>query len=68
MIDSLQLTAKHKAATPVNWKRGEDVIIAGSVSDEDAKKQYPHGWRSTLHPDRAAAAGLTGSLAARMPG
>ena len=46
VIDSLQLTAKHKVATPVNWKHGEDVIIAGSVSDEDAKKQYPHGWKS----------------------
>ena len=38
VIDSLQLTAKHKVATPVNWKQGDDVIIAGSVSDEDAKK------------------------------
>ena len=46
VIDSLQLTAKHKVATPVNWKAGEDVIIAGSVSDEDAKKQYPQGWKS----------------------
>ena len=46
VIDSLQLTAKHKVATPVNWKNGEDVIIAGSVSDEDAKKQYPAGWKS----------------------
>ena len=46
VIDSLQLTAKHKVATPVNWKHGEDVIIAGSVSDEDAKKQYPSGWKS----------------------
>ena len=46
VIDSLQLTAKHKVATPVNWKEGEDVIIAGSVSDEDAKKQYPGGWKS----------------------
>ncbi|MBB3318655.1 MULTISPECIES: peroxiredoxin [Rhizobium] len=46
VIDSLQLTAKHKVATPVNWKNGEDVIIAGSVSDEDAKKQYPQGWRA----------------------
>ena len=46
VIDSLQLTAKHKVATPVNWKLGEDVIIAGSVSDEDAKKQYPHGWKA----------------------
>ena len=46
VIDSLQLTAKHKVATPANWKNGEDVIIAGSVSDEDAKKTYPQGWRS----------------------
>jgi alkyl hydroperoxide reductase subunit AhpC len=46
VIDSLQLTAKHKVATPVNWKHGEDVIIAGSVSDEDAKKTYPEGWKS----------------------
>jgi thioredoxin-dependent peroxiredoxin len=46
VIDSLQLTAKHKVATPVNWKHGEDVIIAGSVTDDDAKKQYPQGWKS----------------------
>jgi alkyl hydroperoxide reductase subunit AhpC len=46
VIDSLQLTAKHKVATPVNWKHGEDVIIAGSVSDDDAKKTYPSGWKS----------------------
>jgi alkyl hydroperoxide reductase subunit AhpC len=46
VIDSLQLTAKHKVATPVNWKNGDDVIIAGSVSDEDAKKQYPEGWKA----------------------
>ena len=46
VIDSLQLTAKHKVATPVNWKQGEDVIIAGSVSDEEAKKQYPKGWKA----------------------
>jgi len=46
VIDSLQLTAKHKVSTPVNWKQGEDVIIAGSVSDEDAKKQYPQGWNA----------------------
>jgi thioredoxin-dependent peroxiredoxin len=46
VIDSLQLTAKHKVATPVNWKHGEDVIIAGSVTDDDAKKQYPRGWRA----------------------
>jgi thioredoxin-dependent peroxiredoxin len=46
VIDSLQLTAKHKVSTPVNWRAGEDVIIAGSVSDEDAKKTYPDGWKS----------------------
>ena len=46
VMDSLQLTAKHKVATPVNWKHGEDVVIAGSVSDEDAKKQYPAGWKA----------------------
>ena len=46
VIDSLQLGAKHKVATPANWKQGEDVIIAGSVSDEDAKKTYPQGWKA----------------------
>ena len=46
VIDSLQLTAKHKVATPVNWRQGDDVIIAGSVSDEDARKTYPHGWKA----------------------
>jgi alkyl hydroperoxide reductase subunit AhpC len=46
VIDSLQLTAKHKVSTPVNWKQGEDVIIAGSVSDDEAKKTYPNGWKS----------------------
>ncbi len=46
VIDSLQLTAKFKVATPANWKEGGDVIIAGSVSDEDAKKTYPNGWKS----------------------
>ncbi len=46
VIDSMQLTAKHKVATPVNWKQGEDVIIAGSVSDDDARKTYPNGWKS----------------------
>ena len=45
-IDSLQLTAKHKVATPVNWKQGEDVIIAGSVTDDDARKTYPQGWKA----------------------
>jgi alkyl hydroperoxide reductase subunit AhpC len=46
VIDSMQLTAKYKVATPVNWKQGEDVIIAGSVSDDDAKKTYPDGWKA----------------------
>jgi alkyl hydroperoxide reductase subunit AhpC len=46
VIDSLQLTAKHKVATPANWKPGEDVIIAGSVSDEQAKEIYPDGWKA----------------------
>ena len=46
VIDSLQLTAKHKVSTPVNWKQGEEVIIAGSVSDDDAKKTYPDGWKA----------------------
>ena len=46
VIDSLQLTAKHKVATPVNWRQGDDVIIAGSVSDDEAKETYPHGWKS----------------------
>jgi alkyl hydroperoxide reductase subunit AhpC len=44
VIDSLQLTARHKVATPANWKQGEDVLIAGSVSDEDARKVFPQGW------------------------
>jgi thioredoxin-dependent peroxiredoxin len=46
VIDSLQLTAKHRVATPVNWKLGQDVIIAGSVTDEDARKIYPQGWKA----------------------
>jgi alkyl hydroperoxide reductase subunit AhpC len=46
VIDSLQLTAKHKVATPANWKYGEDVIISGSVNDEEAKKVYPQGWKA----------------------
>ena len=46
VIDSLQLAVNHKVATPANWEPGEDVIIAGSVSDEDAKKIYPQGWRA----------------------
>ena len=46
VIDSLQLTAKHKVSTPVNWKHGEDVIIAGSVSNEEAEQIWPEGWES----------------------
>ena len=46
VIDSMQLTAKFKVATPVNWKDGDDVIILGSVNDEEAKKTYPHGWKA----------------------
>jgi alkyl hydroperoxide reductase subunit AhpC len=45
VIDSLQLTAKHRVATPVNWKQGDDVIIAGSVSNDEAKTIYPNGWK-----------------------
>src|SRR5213594_1917659 len=45
-LDSIQLTAKHKVATPANWRQGQDVIIAGSVSDDDAKKLFPKGWKS----------------------
>jgi alkyl hydroperoxide reductase subunit AhpC len=46
VLDSMQLTAKHKVATPVNWKQGEDVIIAGSVSNDEAKQKYPAGWKA----------------------
>jgi len=46
VLDSMQMTAKHKVATPVNWNQGDDVIIAGSVSDEDAKKLFPQGWKA----------------------
>jgi len=45
-LDSMQLTAKYRVATPVNWKQGEDVIIAGSVSDDEAKKLFPNGWKA----------------------
>ncbi len=44
LLDSIQLTATHKVATPANWKHGEDVIIAGSVGEEEARKRYPQGW------------------------
>ena len=46
VLDSIQLTAKYKVATPVNWKQGEDVIIGGSVTDDDAKTLFPDGWRA----------------------
>ena len=49
VLDSMQLTAKHKVATPVNWKKGEDVIIVPAVSDDEAKQKYPDGWK-TLKP------------------
>ena len=63
VIDSLQMTAKHKVATPVNWKQGEDVIIAGSVSDEDARKTYPQGWKAPKPYIRiVAAAALTHAI------
>jgi thioredoxin-dependent peroxiredoxin len=48
LVDSLQLTAKHKVATPVNWKHGEDCIIVPSVSDEEARQQFPGGWKTDL--------------------
>ncbi|MDX1433930.1 MAG: peroxiredoxin, partial [Gammaproteobacteria bacterium] len=46
VLDSIQLTAKHKVATPVNWKQGEDVIIVPAVKDDEAKKQFPGGWKA----------------------
>jgi alkyl hydroperoxide reductase subunit AhpC len=46
VLDSLKLTAEHRVATPVNWRPGEDVIIAGSVSDDEARRLYPHGWKA----------------------
>jgi alkyl hydroperoxide reductase subunit AhpC len=46
VIDSLQLTASHQVATPAQWQPGEDVIIAGSVSDDAAKEKYPDGWEA----------------------
>jgi thioredoxin-dependent peroxiredoxin len=46
VVDLLQLTANHKVATPVNWRQGDDVIIAGSVSDDEARETYPEGWES----------------------
>ncbi|MFT7699239.1 MAG: alkyl hydroperoxide reductase subunit AhpC, partial [Candidatus Krumholzibacteriia bacterium] len=49
VLDSMQLTVKHKVATPVNWKNGEDVIIVPAVSDDDAKSMFPDGWK-TIKP------------------
>ena len=49
VVDSLQLTDSHKVATPANWKQGDDVVIAGGVSDEEAKQRFPQGWK-TLKP------------------
>jgi thioredoxin-dependent peroxiredoxin len=46
VLDSMQLTAKHKVATPADWKPGEDVIIAGSVSDDEARRMFPQGWKA----------------------
>jgi alkyl hydroperoxide reductase subunit AhpC len=46
VTDSLQLTAKHKVSTPVNWRQGEDVIIVGSLSDDEARQIYPQGWKA----------------------
>ncbi len=46
LLDSIQLTAKHKVATPVNWKHGEDVIIVPAVSDDEAKQKFPEGWKA----------------------
>ena len=67
VLDSIQLTAKHKVATPVNWKQGEDVIISGAVSDEEAKKKYPGGWKiaSALSADHSPTE--VGTLPGRKP-
>ena len=64
VLDSIQLTAKHQVSTPVNWKPGDDVIISGSVSDDEARKKYPGGWKAPRpylrivpHPKEKASAG-----------
>jgi len=46
VLDSIQLTTKHQISTPANWKPGDDVIISGSVSDDEARKKYPAGWKA----------------------
>ena len=63
VLDSLQLLAKHKVATPANWHPGDDVIIAGSVSDEEARKVYPQGWKAPLPYLRLVSNHVTGSAA-----
>jgi len=55
VLDSIQLTTKHKVSTPVNWKVGEDIIISGGVSDDEAKKLYPGGWKTPKPYIRVAA-------------
>ena len=57
VLDSIQLTAKHQVSTPVNWKNGEDVFLLASVTEDDAKKKYPEGWRSprAVHAHRSSA-------------
>ena len=63
VIDSLQLTANHKVATPANWQQGDNVIIAGSVSDDDARETYPDGWDR-----RSRTSGSSRSLAEQVAG
>jgi hypothetical protein len=58
LLDSIQLTAKHMIATPVDWKQGDDVIIAGSVSDEQAREKFPGGWKALKPYLRIGAAAL----------
>ena len=66
VVDSLQLTAKHKVATPANWQQGEDVIIAGSVTNDQAKEIYPElEGAQALHPDRAGAQVAQAAVARR---
>ena len=69
VIDSLQLTAKHKVATPVNWRQGEDVIILASVTDDEARKTYPNGWKAPkpylrIVPQPAALGGMSRDVSA----
>ena len=59
VLDSLQLTAKHRVSTPVNWQRGEDVIIAGSVSNDEARQIYPEGWASPSRTSGSCGAAVT---------